>query len=155
MKEYIEDFHKMIIRIVVFVLFGGVQRTLVFLSILFSERRKRQNRGRGRGRATKGNFFFQVQKEGRFLDIGCWMWSNEGIRSWWIIENWMPIFIISRGHGELRTYASYFEMISEVFYIQYFRVPLGWVEGHSPKFPTMGVSLTTRRVVRDVIRSFL
>ncbi|XP_059066044.1 uncharacterized protein LOC131050628 [Cryptomeria japonica] len=70
--------------------------TLVFLSILFSERRKRQNRGRGRGRATKGNFFFQVQKEGRFSDIGCWMWSNEGIRSWWIIENWMPILIISR-----------------------------------------------------------
>ncbi|XP_059065978.1 uncharacterized protein LOC131041634 isoform X2 [Cryptomeria japonica] len=58
--------------------------TLVFLSILFSERRKRQNRRRGRGRATKGNFFFQVQMEaceasgeGRFPDIGCWMWSNE------------------------------------------------------------------------------
>ncbi|XP_059066247.1 uncharacterized protein LOC131857582 [Cryptomeria japonica] len=80
--------------LVVFSVFSNFLFVLVLIFV--AERRKRQNRGRGRGRATKGNFFFQVQKEGRFLDIGCWMWSNEGIRSWWIIENWMPIFIISR-----------------------------------------------------------
>ncbi|XP_057830749.2 uncharacterized protein LOC131041628 isoform X1 [Cryptomeria japonica] len=78
----------------------------VLVLIFVAERRKRQNRGRGRGRATKGNFFFQVQMEaceasgeGRFPDIGCWMWSNEGIRNRWIIENWMPIFIISKFRG--------------------------------------------------------
>ncbi|XP_059065927.1 uncharacterized protein LOC131041628 isoform X2 [Cryptomeria japonica] len=41
----------------------------------------------------------EASGEGRFPDIGCWMWSNEGIRNRWIIENWMPIFIISKFRG--------------------------------------------------------